>query len=248
MTNLWDLLSFGPTGWGDEILSGAWLTIRLALATLPVGLVIGFLVALARRSSFQPLSLFAVGFSTVFRGLPELLTLFIIYFGGQYVMQAVIHLFTDATIEANGFIAGMLALGMVHAAYSSEVFTAAFNGIPAGQWEGGAAIGLHRWHVMRLVVLPQLLRLALPGLANLWLVLMKDTSYVSALALNDLLRMTSVAVGTTKQPFFFYSVALFIYLAMSIVSSFGIHAIERWAERSERGRATTTATPAAALA
>jgi polar amino acid transport system permease protein len=98
---------------------------------------------------------------------------------------------------------------------------------------------------MRLIIMPQLLRLALPGLANLWLVLLKDTALVSVIALNDLLRMTSVAVGTTKQPFFFYLVACLIYLALSIVSSFGINAIERWAERGEAPRRRTMA-PAAA--
>jgi polar amino acid transport system permease protein len=84
---------------------------------------------------------------------------------------------------------------------------------------------------MRLVIRPPLLRLALPSLANLWLVLLKDTSLVSVIALNDLLRQTSVAVGATKEPFFFYAVACLIYLIMSIVSSIGIFAIERWSER-----------------
>lgn len=241
------LLRFGPTGWGDEILSGAWLTIRLALATLPVGLAIGFLVALAKRSRSMWLRFLGELFSTVFRALPELLTLFIIYYGGQILLQRAVGLFTDRAIEANGFLSGMLALGVVFAAYASEVFSAAFNGIPKGQWEGAAAIGLHRGQTMRLVVLPQLLRLALPGLANLWLVLLKDTALVSVIALNDLLRMTSVAVGTTKQPFFFYFVACMLYLAMSIVSSFAITAIERWSERGERARgARQTARPQAA--
>lgn len=234
MPHALELLSFGPNGWGDEILYGAWLTIRLALATLPVGLVIGFLVALARRSDNILLRGFGEAFSTVFRGLPELLTIFIVFFGGQILMQAVVRLFTDATIEANGFFAGLLALGLVFAAYASEVFGAAFNGIPRGQWEGAAAMGLGRMQVMRLVIAPQLLRIALPGLANLWLVLLKDTSLVQVIALNDLLRMTSVAVGTTKQPFLFYGVACLLYLVMSIVSSFGISAIERWAEKGER--------------
>lgn len=239
MLDLLGLLAFGPTGWGDEILAGAWLTIRLALATLPVGLAIGFLVALAKRSTSKPIHLFGEAFSTIFRGLPELLTIFLVFFGGQIAMQAVIHLFSDTTIEANGFLAGMIALGVVFAAYASEVFTAAFNGIPTGQWEGAEALGLHRMQTLRFVILPQLLRLALPGLANLWLVLLKDTSLVSVIALNDLLRMTSVAVGTTKQPFFFYLVACILYLVMSIISSFGISAIERWAERGNRERATT---------
>jgi polar amino acid transport system permease protein len=238
-----ELLAYGPTGWGDEILAGASLTIRLALATLPVGLALGFAVALAKRSDSVLLRGFGEAFSTVFRGLPELLTLFIVFYGGQILLQAVVGLFSDRPVEANGFIAGMLALGVVFAAYASEVFTAAFGAIPKGQWEGAAAIGLHRAQTMRLVILPQLLRLALPGLGNLWLVLLKDTSLVSVIALNDLLRMTSVAVGTTKQPFFFYFVACMIYLAISIVSSIGIGAIERWSERGESGRKPARSAP-----
>ncbi len=244
MSELLRLLSFGPEGWGDEIIAGAWLTIRLALATLPVGLALGFLVALSRRSKSMLARGFGEAFSTVFRGLPELLTLFIVFYGGQMLVQWVVGFFSDASVEANAFIAGMIALGVVFAAYSSEVFTAAFNGIPRGQWEAAAAIGLHGWQTLRLVILPQLLRLALPGLANLWLVLLKETSLVSVIALNDLLRMTSIAVGTTKQPFFFYFVACMIYLAFSIVSSFGINAIERWSERGEsRGPASARAAP-----
>ena len=243
MLDLLNLLAYGPTGWGDEILAGAWLTITLALATLPGGLLLGFAVALAKRSESAPLRMFGEAFSTIFRGLPELLTIFIIYFGGQIALQALVQLFSDTAIEANGFIAGMLALGVVFAAYASEVFTSAFNGISTGQWEGAKAIGLHRWHTMRLVILPQLLRIALPGLANLWLVLLKDTALVSAIGLNDLLRMTTVAVGTTKQPFFFFLVTCMIYLSMSIVSSFGISAIERWSERGERERTGAGAAP-----
>ena len=246
MAKALDLLAYGPTGWGDEILRGALLTIGLALATLPVGLTIGFLVALAKRSELTLVRAFGEAFSTIFRGLPELLTLFIIYFGGQLLLQSIARLFTDAQVEANGFISGMIALGVVFAAYASEVFTAAFNGIQVGQWEGASAIGLHRWQTMRLVIVPQLLRLALPGLANLWLSLVKDTSLVSAIALNDLLRMTSNAVGNTKQPFFFYLVACLLYLVMSIVSSFGINAIERWSERGEGKR--TAANPVAGRA
>lgn len=236
MPDLIRLLSYGPTGWGDELLAGAWLTIRLALATLPVGLLLGFLVALAKRSRRMPLRGFGEAFSTVFRALPELLTLFIVFYGGQMALQSTVRLVSDTNIQVSGFLAGIIALGLVFAAYSSEVFSAAFNGIPRGQWEGASAIGLHRGQTMRLVIAPQLLRLALPGLANLWLVLLKDTALVSVIALNDLLRMTSVAVGNTKEPFFFYFVACMMYLVMSIVSSFGVTALERWSERGEHGR------------
>lgn len=248
MPEFLQLLAFGPTGWGDEILAGAWLTVTLALATLPLGLVLGFLVALAGRSNSALLRGLGQGFSTVFRGLPELLTIFIVYFGASILLQRIVLLVSGASVEVSGFVAGMAALGLVFAAYASEVFTASFNGIAQGQWEGAAAIGLHRWQTLRLVILPQLIRLALPGLANLWLVLLKDTSLVSVIGQDDLLRMTSQAVGYTKQPFFFYFVACMIYLAMSIVSSFGINAIERWSERGEDEREAPHARAGAAAA
>jgi polar amino acid transport system permease protein len=236
MADLFQLLEFGPNGWGDEILSGAWLTIRLAVATLPFGLVLGFMVALARNSDSRVLQALGGAFTTIFRGLPELLTLFIVYYGGQILLQKLVGLFTDTYVEVNGFVAGMVALGVVFAAFSSEVFLAALRAIPAGQIEGGFALGLTRFQTLRLIIFPQLWRYALPGIANLWLVLLKDTSLVSIIALNDLLRMTNVVVGATKEPFFFYAVACAIYLFFSIISSFGITWIER---RSARGEVRT---------
>ena len=225
------LLGFGPDGWGDELAAGAWLTLRLALATLPFGLTIGFLAALGRNSGSRWLRVPGSIFTTLFRGLPELLTLLIVYYGGQMLLSRVFGLFGEGQVEVSAFVAGMVALGLVFAAYASEVFLGAFRAISRGQYEAARALGLGRFSTMRLVIFPQLIRLALPGLANLWLVLLKDTSLVSVIALNDLLRETYVAVGATKQPFFFYLVACLIYLAMSIVSSFGIMGIERWADR-----------------
>src|SRR5689334_1471307 len=108
MSHALSLLAWGPTGWGDELVLGALLTIALALATLPVGLAIGFLVALAKRSDSKALRNSAEAFSTIFRGLPELLTLFIIYFGGQLVLQTIARLFTDTPIQANAFVSGMI--------------------------------------------------------------------------------------------------------------------------------------------
>ncbi len=236
LADLLDLLSFGPKGWGDEILQGVWLTIRLALATLPLGLVLGFLVALAKDSGER--SLVAAGdiFTTIFRGLPELLTLFIVYYGGQMVLQRIFALITDSYIEINGFVAGVTALGLVFAAFASEVFLGALRGIPKGQYEGGKALGLTGFQITWLIVLPQLFRLALPGLTNLWLVLLKDTALVSVIALDDLLRKTNIAVGVTKQPFFFYSLACLIYLVMSIISSAGLSAVERRVNKSKAER------------
>ncbi len=223
------LLSFGPDGWGDELAAGAWLTIRLALATLPFGLAVGLAVALMRDSGNRWLRIPGNVFTTVFRGLPELLTLLLVYFGAQMLLARMF-----GAVEVSAFVSGLVALGLVFSAYASEVFLGAFRGIGRGQYEAAYALGLRPFTVFRLVVLPQLVRLALPGLANLWLVLLKDTSLVSVIALNDLLRQTSVAVRATKEPFLFYLVACMIYLAMSSISSVGIAGIERWAARGTR--------------
>lgn len=227
------LLSWGDQGWGDELLAGLGLTIVLAIATLPFGITLGFLVALARRSQRWWLRDGASIFTTVFRGLPELLTLFLVYYGGSLLLQRLAGLFTDTYVEVSAFVAGVIALGLVFAAFSSEVFTSAFKGIPEGQHEGAQALGLRRGTTMRLVILPQLIRLALPGLSNLWLILLKDTSLVSVIALNDLTRQAGVAARVTKEPFLFFGVALLLYLMLSIVSSFGIRAVERWSSRGE---------------
>lgn len=232
------LLGFGPNGWGDEIASGVGITLSLAIATLPVGLLIGFFVALGKQSSEPSLRLAANIYTTIFRGLPELLTLFIVFYGAQIGVQALYQLVTggETVIEINSFVSGMIALGVVFSSYSSEVILSAFRAIPKGQYEGGWSIGLSSGQTMRLVVLPQLVRLALPGLANLWLILLKDTALVSAIGLADILRQTGIAARVTKQAFLFFSVACLIYLVLAIISSFAIGKISDWASKSEAAR------------
>jgi polar amino acid transport system permease protein len=228
MQSAWTLLSWGPDGWLDNIFNGVLVTVLLALATFPIGLLIGFFVAIAKQSDEPSLRLAGNVYTTIFRGLPELVTLFLVYFGAQIGLQQFIHLFNpDATIEISAFVSGMIALGFVSSSYSSEVFLSAFRAIPHGQYEGGYAIGLTKGQTMRLVVLPQLIRVALPGLANLWLILLKDTALVSAVALPDILREVGVAARVTKHAFLFYGLASLIYLVLAIISSFGVNAIER---------------------
>jgi len=210
------------------------VTVALALATLPIGLFIGFFVAVAKNSSEPSLRLAGNVYTTIFRGLPELLTLFIIYYGMQILIQSVLASFGyDERIEINAFVAGMIALSVVFSAYCSEVLLSAFRAIPKGQYEAGDALGFHRGRTLRLIVLPQLIRIALPGMTNLWMILLKDTSYVSIIGLADILRQTAVAVRVTKQAFFFYLLACIIYLVLAVISSYGLSYIERWAKRSE---------------
>jgi polar amino acid transport system permease protein len=232
LADLFSLLSLGPEGWGDEFLRGAGLTLLLALCTLPVGLAIGLAVALAKDS--RSLVLRGVGnvYTTVFRALPELLTILIIYYGGQIMIREVAGILGFPAFEVSGFVAGLVSLGLVLGAFSSEVLLGALRAIPKGQREGSYALGLGRYRTFRHVIVPQLLRIALPGLGNNWLALLKETSLVSVIAFSELMRVTNIAVGVTKQPFFFYLICCLLYLAMAVASSFVLDWLEA---RSRRG-------------
>jgi polar amino acid transport system permease protein len=227
------LLSFGPEGWGDDILSGVLITVSLALATLPFGLVLGFLVALMKQSQERSMRLAGNIYTTIFRGLPELLTLFLIFYGAQLGVQKLVALLGwETAIEINAFVAGMVALAIMFSSYASEVFLAAFKAIPRGQYEGAQALGLSYNRTMGLVIVPQLIRIALPGLGNLWLILLKDTALVSVIGLADILRQTGIAARVSKEPFLFFGLACLIYLALAMLSSIAFGRIERWAGKS----------------
>ncbi len=231
------LLSWGAEGWLDEIARGVGVTVSLALVTLPFGLLLGFVIALAKQSSEPSLRTAGNIYTTIFRGLPELLTLFLIYYGVQIGAQQLVNaLGINATVNISSFGAGVVALAFVFSSYASEVFLSAFRAIPRGQYEGAYAIGLTHGQTMRLVILPQLVRIALPGLTNLWLILLKDTSLVSAIGLADIIRETSIAARVTKEAFLFFGFACLIYLALAILSSFAIGWIERWTQRQEGAR------------
>jgi len=221
------LLSFGPHGWGDELLAGAGVTISIALATLPFGLALGLLVALGRRSGSMVLRGLSTLYTTIFRGVPELLTLYIIYFGFQVLAQkAWKGLGFAGNLEISPFVAGMVALGVVLAAFSAEVWLGALNAIQKGQREAASALGLTKFQAFRLVVLPQLLRIALPGLGNNWMVLLKETSLVSVITLQDTMFIATRANVVTKEPFLFFGIACLIYLFFSMVSARGIGVLE----------------------
>ncbi|MDF1775772.1 MAG: ABC transporter permease subunit [Rhizobiaceae bacterium] len=227
------LLSFGPDGWGDEIAFGVLVTIGLAFATLPLGLIAGFFLSLAKQSDEKTLRMAAEVYTTIFRGLPELLTLFLVYYGLQIgIRQLLLALGIETTFEINSFLAGMIALGVVFSAFCSEVFLSAFRAIPAGQYEAGSALGLNRFQTMFNIILPQLIRIALPGLGNLWMILLKETALVSVIGLPDILRQAGIAARVSKEAFLFYGIACLLFLALALLSSIMINRIERHVERS----------------
>ncbi|BCG94575.1 ABC transporter permease [Mesorhizobium sp. 131-2-1] len=237
MLSVWTLLSWGPDGWLDDIVSGAAVTVLLALATLPIGLTIGFFVALGKQSEEPSLRIAANIYTTIFRGLPELVTLFLFFFGGPLILQYLIRLVRpEATIDVNAFVAGMIVLAIIFSAYASEVFLSAFRAIPKGQYEGGYAVGLSYGQTMRKVILPQLVRIAFPGLENCWLSLLKDTSLVSVVGLAETLRQAGVAARVTKHTFLFFSVAAVVFLVLAVISSFATGAIQRSLAQREARR------------
>ncbi|KGF68100.1 ABC transporter permease [Hoeflea sp. BAL378] len=227
------LLSCGDTGWGDEVAGGFFVTITLAVCSLPIGLAIGLFIALAQQTDIRSLRISADIYTTIFRGLPELLTIFMIYFGLQIaVRMAAMGMGFDEGFEINSFAAGVIALSLVFSAYASEVLSSAFKAIPKGQYEAGNSLGLRPAKTMRLIILPQLVRIALPGLGNLWMNLLKDTALISVIGLGDTLRWAGVAAKVTKEAFYFYGIACLLFLLLAVASSVVFSKIETRVRRS----------------
>ncbi len=223
-------------GFGDQLLAGTWMTVRLALASLFFGVILGMLGASAKQSGFLPFRLIGGFYTTVIRGIPELLIVLMIYFGASVVLMGIASKFGyDEYIEINPFMAGVIALSLTFGGYATEVFRGAFQAIDNGQYESAQSLGMSSTRTFFIIILPQVWRYALPGLGNLFLVLLKDTALVSVIGLEDLMRKTTVAVSFTREPFTFYLAAAFIYLTLTIFSMVLIHKMEKRANRGLEG-------------
>jgi len=229
---------FELQGFGDQILLGALMTLQLAAGAVAVGLVLGLLGASAKLSRSRLARAAAGLYTTVVRGVPELIIVLLIYFGTAGMLTALAGTFGhQGYVELSPYAAGVTALGITFGSYATEVFRGAMLAIPRGQIEAAQAFGMGRWLTFHRIVLPQVWRIALPGLGNLFLVLLKDTALVSLIGLEELMRKSSIAIGFTKEPFTFYLLAAIIYLGMTVVTMVGIHFAERWANRGlERSR------------
>lgn len=223
-------------GFGHLLLSGTWLTVQLALSSLFIGLVIGLLGASAKLSQSRLLRGIATSYTTIIRGIPELLLVLTLYFGGSQLIMLVAGWFGhDDYIEVGPFAAGVAALSIAFGAYATEVFRMAMLEIPKGQWESAAAIGMSKIQTFFRIILPQLWRLSIPGLGNLFQVLLKDTALVSVVGLNELMRQAAVGAANTKQPFDFYMAAALLYLGLTLVATVITMLLERWSKPELRG-------------
>jgi His/Glu/Gln/Arg/opine family amino acid ABC transporter permease subunit len=213
-------------GFGHQIALGTWMTIQLALAALILGLSLGLLGAAFKSSPLRALRWIGDIYSTVFRGIPELVVVLLIYFGSASVLTAISGWFGGGYVELNPFAAGTLALGICFGAYATEVFRGALLTIPPGQIEAAQALGLGKNRIFWKIVLPQLWRIALPGLGNLFMVMMKDTALVSVIGLEEVMRKAQVATAVSKEPFTFYITAAFIYLGITVFAMAVLHLLE----------------------
>jgi octopine/nopaline transport system permease protein len=230
-----EVLTFGDAGWGDEMLRAALMTVAISLSSMALGLVLGSIAAAAKLSDLLVARAVAGFYTTVMRGVPELLVIYLLFFGGSGAVMFVAGMFGyHGYIELNAFTIGMVAVGVISGAYSTEVIRGAVLAVPRGQIEAAKAIGMRRLLVFRRIMGPQVARLALPGLGNVWQLTLKDTSLISVTGLVEIMRQAHVASGSTRQPFTFYLVAALLYLVLTTFSTYGFQRAEAWAGRGER--------------
>ena len=221
-----DLYGFGPA-----LAAGTLMTIQLALCALALGLALGLLGALAKTSPNKFLQWLGGTYSTIVRGVPELLWVLLIYFGTVNLMRELGTLFNNPELELNAFAAGVIALGLCFGAYATEVFRGAILAIPRGHREAGQALGLSKGRIFWRIILPQMWRIALPGLGNLFMILMKDTALVSVICLEEIMRRSQIAVSLSKEPFHFFLIAAFIYLSLTVLAMTVMYFLELRASR-----------------
>lgn len=219
-------------GFGPALAAGTWMTLKLSLAAVGVGLLLGLLGAIARTSASPVLRLLGGTYTTLVRGVPETLWVLMIYYGTVSGLNAIGAPLGYPDLALSPFAAGTLALGLCFGAYATEVFRGALLAIPRGQREAGLALGLSAPRIFWRLILPQLWRTALPGLGNLYMILLKDTALVSLISLEELMRKAGVAANATREPFTFYMSAAAIYLGLTALTMLALHWLEK---RTGRG-------------
>ena len=222
-------------GYGWMLWQGLELTILVGLGAMALALVLGLLGAWGKLSRARAGRWAAGTYTTVIRGVPELLLILLVYYGVPTLIQDIAEgAGYDIIIDINPFVAGVITIGFIYGAFATEVFRGAFLAVPRGQIEAARAHGMGRALTFRRIVLPQMWRFALPGLGNVWMVLIKATALISVIQLEELMRNADVAARATKLPFTFFFVASLFYLGITVVSMVVQRRAEVWANRGVR--------------
>ena len=222
-----ELLAFGDTGWGDELFRATLMTIAVSITAMLIGFSFAAIFTPLKLSKFKFLNLIANIYTTVIRGVPELLVIYLFFFGGSGAIMFVASMFGyNEYIEINAFVTGSFAIGIISGAYSTEVFRGAIQSIDKGQFEAAKVLGFSKFKQFYKIVLPQMLRLAIPNLSNVWQITLKDTSLISVTGLVEIMRQSYIAAGSTRDPLFFYSFAAVLYLLLTFISMKLINKLE----------------------
>jgi len=231
-----ELMGFGPHGWGWYMLSAARMTLAVSLSALAVGAILGSFAAAAKLSQAGIARGVADVYTTVMRGVPDLLVIYLFYFGGSLAITAIAQrvIQSDEFIGLPSFLTGALAVGVVSGAYQTEVIRAAYLAIPRGEIEAARAFGMSRFLINRRIVFPLLVRFAIPGMGNVWQAVLKESALISVTGLVELLRGAQVGSGSTRQPFDFFITAGAIYLLLTAVSTWLFDRAELRASRGVR--------------
>ena len=213
------LLAFGDTGWGDELFYATLMTLAVSITAMLIGFLFALIFTPLKLSKHKSLNLIGNFYTTIIRGVPELLVIYLFFFGGSGAIMFVASMFGyNDYIEINAFITGAFAIGIISGAYSTEVFRGAIQSIDKGQFEASKVLGIKKYIQFYKVILPQMLRLAIPNLSNVWQITLKDTSLISVTGLVEIMRQSYIAAGSTRDPLFFYSFAAVLYLLLTYFS------------------------------
>ena len=222
-----ELLAFGKTGWGDELFYATLMTIAVSITAMVIGFIFSIIFTPLKLSKYKSLNLIGNFYTTVVRGVPELLVIYLFYFGSSGALMYVASIFGYYEyIEINAFITGSMAIGIISGAYSTEVFRGAIQSIDKGQFEAAKVLGLSKIAQFYKIILPQMLRLAIPNLSNVWQITLKDTALISVTGLVEIMRQSRIAAGATRDPLFFYSIAALIFLMLTFLSMRLINKLE----------------------
>ena len=218
--SVFDLLGFGDKGWGLALIEGATMTLFVSIAGLLIGAVLGALVAWGKLHGNFLAGALGNTYAAIFRGVPELLVVYFVYFGSSALLTALGNAIgVEGFVGVPPFAAGALAVGVISGAYQAEVYRGAYLAISPGELEAAKSVGMSKFLMFRRIIAPQVMRFAIPGIGNLWQVALKDSSLISVTGLTELMRASQVASGSTRQPFVFYLAGGALYLVLTALSN-----------------------------
>lgn len=206
-------------GYSQVIIQGTLVTLELAISSVILALVIGLIGAGGKLSKNRIVSGFFGCYTTLIRGVPDLVLMLLIFYGLQIALNSVTESLGFTQIDIDPMSAGIITLGFIYGAYFTETFRGAFMAVPRGQIEAATAFGFSGSQIFRRILFPAMMRFALPGIANNWQVILKATALVSLLGLNDVVKATQLAGKGTYQPFYFAIVAGVVYLIFTTLSN-----------------------------